>query len=238
MRAIKVVDYDPSWPLLFAEISAEVSSSLGDLVLSIDHIGSTSVPGLAAKPKIDLDVVMISDDVLSTAIGMVRARHFVFHGDTGEKRWAFTRDHEGHGFRLYLCGPGNRAHRERVLFRDYLRNHPERARIYADLKRRLAAEADGDWNFYTGGKSRFRQRNAAIGQPEHVKSECAAHSVSLPISRRRSARRRSRACRHGLPGRRDLPSPCAPPGKRLCCSRYRGGAGCRRSSTSCRAGRP
>ena len=164
MRAIKVVDYDPCWPLLFAEISIEVSILLGDLVLSIDHIGSTSVPGLAAKPKIDLDVV-ISDDALPTAIDMVRATHFVFHGDTGEKRWAFTRDHERHGFKLYLCGPGNRAHRERILFRDYLRNHPERARIYADLKRRLAAEADGDWDFYTGGKTDFVSETLRLASP-------------------------------------------------------------------------
>jgi len=155
MRAIRVVDYDPSWPRLFAEISAEVSILLGDLVLSTDHIGSTSVPGLAAKPKIDLDAVAISDDVLPVAIEAVRAADFVFHGDTGEQRWAFTRDCEGYGFKLYLCGPDNRAHRERILFRDYLRDHPERAKAYADLKRRLAAEADGDWGLYTGGKTTF-----------------------------------------------------------------------------------
>ncbi|MFS8144064.1 GrpB family protein [Rhizobium sp. BR 249] len=156
MRAIKVVDYDPSWPRLFADIGTEVSILLGDLVLSIDHIGSTSVLGLAAKPKIDLDVVVISDDVLPTTIEMVRAADFVFHGNPhGDGRWVFTRNREGYGFRLYLCGPDNRAHQERILFRDYLREHPERAKAYADLKRRLAAEADGDWDFYTGGKSAF-----------------------------------------------------------------------------------
>ncbi|WP_064693341.1 GrpB family protein [Rhizobium aegyptiacum] len=155
MRAINVVDYDPCWPLLFAEISAEISILLGDLVLSIAHIGSTSVPGLAAKPKIDLDIVTTSDDVLPTAIDAVRTADFVFHGDRGEKRCAFTRDHEGYGFKLYLCGPGNRAHRERILFRDYLRDHPERARAYAELKRRLAVEAGGDRDFYTGGKTEF-----------------------------------------------------------------------------------
>ncbi|MBB4293395.1 GrpB-like predicted nucleotidyltransferase (UPF0157 family) [Rhizobium leguminosarum] len=85
MRAVKVVDYDPSWPVLFAEIRAEISTLLGDLLLSIDHIGSTSVPGLAAKPKVDLDVVTISDEVLPTAIDAVRATDFVFHGDIGEK---------------------------------------------------------------------------------------------------------------------------------------------------------
>ena len=155
MRAIKVVDYDPSWPLLFAEISTEISILLGDRLLSIDHIGSTSVPGLAAKPKIDLDAVMISDEFLPTAIEVVRAADFVFHGDTGEQRWAFTRDHQAYGFRLYLCGPDNRGHRERILFRDYLRVHPERAKAYAELKRRLAGEAGGAWDFYTGGKTAF-----------------------------------------------------------------------------------
>lgn len=156
MRAIKVVDYDPSWPRRFADISAEVSILLGEFVLSIDHIGSTSVPGLAAKPKIDIDVVAISDEALRTAIELVRAADFIFHGDPyGEGRWVFTRDCEGHGFKLYLCGPDNHAHRQRILFRDYLRDHPDRAMTYAGLKRRLAAEADGDWEFYTGGKSAF-----------------------------------------------------------------------------------
>jgi GrpB-like predicted nucleotidyltransferase (UPF0157 family) len=155
MRAIEVVDYDPCWPRLFAEISTEVSALLGDRLLSIDHIGSTSVPGLAAKAKIDLDAVVISDTFLPAAIEIVRAADFVFHGDTGEQRWAFTRDHQAYGFKLYLCGPNNRAHRERILFRDYLRDHPERARAYADLKRRLAAEASRDWDFYTGGKTAF-----------------------------------------------------------------------------------
>ncbi|ARM10455.1 MULTISPECIES: GrpB family protein [Rhizobium] len=155
MRAINVVDYDPSWPRLFADISTEVAALLGSLVLSIDHIGSTSVPGLAAKPKIDLDVVAISDDVLPMAIDAVRAADFVFHGDRGEKRWAFTRNHNAYGLRLYLCGPNNRAHRERIVFRDYLRDHPERATAYAELKRRLAAEAGGDWDSYTGGKTAF-----------------------------------------------------------------------------------
>lgn len=155
MRAIKVVDYDPSWPRLFADISTEVAALLGSLVLSIDHIGSTSVPGLAAKPKIDLDVVATSDEVLPMAIDAVRAADFVFHGDRGEKRWAFTRNHDAYGFRLYFCGPNNRAHRERLVFRDYLRDHPERATAYAELKRRLAVEAGGDWDFYTGGKTVF-----------------------------------------------------------------------------------
>ncbi|WP_017966491.1 GrpB family protein [Rhizobium leguminosarum] len=178
MRAIKVLDYNPSWPRLFAEISTEVSALLGDRLLSIDHIGSTSVPGLAANAKIDLAAVMISDVFLPAAIEVVRAADFVFHGDTGEQRWAFTRDHEGHGFKLYLCGPDNRSHRERILFRDYLRDHPERAKAYAELKRRLAAEAGGDWDFYTGGKTAFVSETVRLGCLEDMKwSAPALHAT-------------------------------------------------------------
>ncbi|UWM81496.1 GrpB family protein [Rhizobium sp. SRDI969] len=178
MRAIKVLDYNPSWPRLFAEISTEVSALLGDRLLSIDHIGSTSVPGLAAKAKIDLAAVMISDVFLPAAIEVVRAADFVFHGDTGEQRWAFTRDHEGHGFKLYLCGPDNRSHRERILFRDYLRDHPERAKAYAELKRQLAAEAGGDWDFYTGGKTAFVSETVRLGCLEDMKwSAPALHAT-------------------------------------------------------------
>ncbi len=64
-------------------------------------------------------------------------------------------DETPYGTRLYLCLPDNEAHRERLLFRDYLRAHPEFAANYAALKRRLAEEADGDWDHYTGGKSDF-----------------------------------------------------------------------------------
>src|SRR5262249_5817515 len=141
MRAIKLVDYDPSWPLLYTEMRAEVSRLLGDLLLRVGHIGSTAVPGLAAKPTIDLDAVMMSDTVLPLAIERVTMADFVFHGDLDNAgRWAFTQDREGYGFRLYLCGPDNPAHRERILFRDYLRAHRDRATEYAALKRQLSSE--------------------------------------------------------------------------------------------------
>ncbi|MEZ2130162.1 MULTISPECIES: GrpB family protein [unclassified Sinorhizobium] len=156
MREIRIVDYDPAWPTLFEALGDELAALLGNRLLAVHHIGSTSVPNLPAKPKIDMDAVIVSHDVLPEAIALVKADNYVFHGDPyGGGRWIFTRDHERHGFRLYLCGPDNPAHRDRILFRDYLRQHPQRAQAYADLKRRLAARADGDWDFYTGGKSAF-----------------------------------------------------------------------------------
>jgi len=69
--------------------------------------------------------------------------------------WVFTQGHGSYGTRLYICGPNNTTHAKRILFRDWLRTHPQAASDYAALKRKLAAEANGDWSFYTGGKTDF-----------------------------------------------------------------------------------
>ena len=88
---------------------------------------------------------------------------YVFHGEPwGDGRWTFTADRGGHGIRLYLCLPGNPAHRDRLLFRDWLRGHPRDAADYEALKRRLAREAQYDWSGYTGGKSEFVARIVAL----------------------------------------------------------------------------
>lgn len=133
---------------------------LGDRVADIHHIGSTSVPGLSAKPKIDIDTVVQSDALVGEAVELVKTlAEFTFHGDPyGDGMWTFTSGHGSYGVRLYLCGPDNAHHHKRMLFRDWLREHPEAAAEYATLKRKLAAEANGDWKFYTGGKSEFVAR--------------------------------------------------------------------------------
>lgn len=156
MRPVEIVDYDPSWPAQFAAERDVLLALLGDLVNEIHHIGSTAVPGLAAKPKIDMDAVLSDERFAPQAIELVRETGaYDFHGDPyGDRRWTFTRG-RSRGIRLYLCGPGNPAHLKRVLFRDWLRMHPADAAAYETLKRRLALAADGDWDFYTGGKADF-----------------------------------------------------------------------------------
>ena len=156
MRPVEIVDYDPSWPGQFVAERDALLTLLGDLVDGVHHIGSTSVPGLAAKPKIDMDVVLRADHLISAAIEHVRATGaWDYHGDPhGEGRWTFTRG-RSRGIRLYLCGPGNNAHIDRMLFRDRLRANPDDAAAYEALKHHLAVEANGDWDFYTGGKSDF-----------------------------------------------------------------------------------
>ena len=157
MGAIKVVDYDPRWPALFEQHRLEIAALLDGLAADIHHIGSTAVPGLAAKPKLDIDAVLASPGDVPAALQRLREAGFTFHGDPyGDLRWTFTRDgHDGYGIRLYVCAAGNPAHLDRIRFRDHLRADPRAAAAYDRLKRRLAAGAQGDWDHYTGGKSGF-----------------------------------------------------------------------------------
>lgn len=155
VHPIRLVDYDPAWPALFRSRCETIDALLGHSV-DIHHIGSTSVPGLCAKPKLDIDAVLLSNEARIDATERLKSSGYVFHGDPyGADRWTFTRDETPYGTRLYLSLPGNPAHHDRILFRDYLRAHPEAVENYAALKRRLTLEANGDWDHYTGGKSDF-----------------------------------------------------------------------------------
>jgi GrpB-like predicted nucleotidyltransferase (UPF0157 family) len=155
MRAIRLVDYDSAWPALF-QSRREAITTLLSHPADIHHIGSTSVPGLCAKPKLDIDVVLSSNGGRINATEHLKKDGYVFHGDPYRAdRWTFTKDETPYGTRLYLSLPGNPAHRDRILFRDYLRAHPEAAGTYAALKLLLAHEANGDWDYYSGGKSDF-----------------------------------------------------------------------------------
>jgi GrpB-like predicted nucleotidyltransferase (UPF0157 family) len=157
MSAIKVVDYDPTWPALFEQHRRRLSDLLAGVVEEIHHVGSTAVVGLSAKPKIDIDAVVRSHSMLADAVERVRSvADYTFHGDPyGDGMWTFTTGHGSHGSRLYLCGPDNTTHRKRMIFRDWLRAHPDDAADYAALKLQLASAANGDWKVYTGGKAEF-----------------------------------------------------------------------------------
>lgn len=101
--------------------------------------------------------VLVDDAALDPAIAILRPLEpHVFHGSPyDDGRWMFTIARVGYGVRLTLCGPQNTAHAQCILFRDFLRAHPDRARAYETLKTRLAAEAKNDWAAYTGGKTAF-----------------------------------------------------------------------------------
>jgi len=163
---IEVVDYDPSWPLAFAELKRVIAAALGELALRIEHVGSTAVLGLAAKPIIDMDIVIADLSALSQAISALRELGYEHQGDLGiAGRHAFFRagndvpwdgsGREWQNHHLYVCPEDSPELARHIVFRDYLRQHPLRAEAYAALKRSLAEKFPFDIDAYIEGKSAF-----------------------------------------------------------------------------------
>ncbi len=163
---VLIVPYDPTWPAAFETLRAsllETFAGAEDLRVRVEHVGSTSVPGLLAKPIIDIDVVVASEDGVARAIGALGRAGYEHQGDLGiPGREAFRAPSDGGPARhLYVVVDGNRPYRDHVDLRDYLRTHPAEAREYATLKAALAARfpTDGpeDREAYTDAKADFIQ---------------------------------------------------------------------------------
>ena len=156
---VVVSEYDPEWPELFRQIAEPVRHALGTIALAVEHVGSTSVPGLAAKPVIDVDVVVSSAEDVPAAIERLRDIGYVYQGDKGiPGREAFMWPPHAPRHHLYVVVEGSKPRVDHVRFRDYLRDHPEVARDYAELKRRLAEQHGNDHEAYTNAKSEFVAR--------------------------------------------------------------------------------
>jgi GrpB-like predicted nucleotidyltransferase (UPF0157 family) len=148
-------DYNPSWPALFAKLAKRVETALGDIVLRMEHVGSTAVPGLAAKPIVDMDVV-VRDANLQEAIEYLADLGYEHEGNLGiPGREAFLWPQGETRHHLYLLAESAAEWRRHLAFRDALRANPELRDRYAALKRSLAARYHCDLGAYTLGKSAF-----------------------------------------------------------------------------------
>ncbi len=155
-RPVVVVDYDPRWPSVFDELAQPVRAALGELALRIEHVGSTSVPGLAAKPIIDMSVVVRNERDIPAAVVVLAGLGYVHQGDLGvEGREAFVAPDLLPVHNLYVCYDDSLGLANQIAVRDYLRTHPDRASAYAALKKRLAAEFPNDIAAYVDGKTDF-----------------------------------------------------------------------------------
>ena len=154
---VRIDAYDPRWASMFEEARAEILSRCGALVVGVEHIGSTSVPGLAAKPIID---IMAGVEALDDAPALIESLaaigfEFVPKNDFPGRRF-FRRGLRGAGtHHLHVVEHGGWEWRRHLLFRDHLRAHPERAADYERLKRELAARHGPDRGAYTDAKTPF-----------------------------------------------------------------------------------
>ena len=152
-NSVIVTDYDPQWPRIFEALRDRVLAALGELAVQIEHVGSTSVPGLAAKPIVDMDVVIASESNLSETISRLDAIGYKHQGDLGiAGREAFTQPSGLPEHHLYVCVNGADELRRHIAFRDYLRSHPDDARQYSEVKRAAAQQFGNDRLAYMEAK--------------------------------------------------------------------------------------
>jgi GrpB-like predicted nucleotidyltransferase (UPF0157 family) len=157
-QELDVVPYDDAWPEWFERICGELEPFLGGVALRIDHVGSTSVPELAAKPIIDMDIVVSRDDEVPAVIDRLISAGYRWRGDLGVTgREAFQPPAHSNlpAHHLYLVVKSNRAHLDHVLLRDALRDDPNLRDEYAALKRSNAQIAQGNMDLYVGAKAQF-----------------------------------------------------------------------------------
>jgi GrpB-like predicted nucleotidyltransferase (UPF0157 family) len=154
MPKIVVTEYDPNWPLYFEEIRSYLWPAVQDVALAIEHVGSTAVPGLAAKPIIDVDIVIPPDQEIHELVARLEPLGYTHLGDLGiTGREAFRRPNSHPAHHLYVCPADSMGLRNHLALRDYLRSHPDAVSAYGELKRRLAVTFPDDIDRYVDGKT-------------------------------------------------------------------------------------
>lgn len=164
MRQVTVVRYDARWPAAFERAASEVKAALGESLLAIHHIGSTSITGIHAKPIIDM--LAVASDLLQVdeCSDRMRAIGYEAMGEFGiDGRRYFRRDSAA-GVRteqVHAFAAGSPHVRRHLAFRDFLRAHDALAQEYSQLKQRLAAAYPLDIDAYMDGKEEFIRRTEA-----------------------------------------------------------------------------
>ena len=157
-KPVEVVPYSPGWPAQFEQFAAELHEIYGDNLVELHHIGSTSVPGLSAKPVIDIISVVRNLDAVDAVNAKFEEKGYQVKGELGAIcQRLFVKDDEN-GKRIaniHTWTEGSPQIERHLIFRDYLRAHPDVAEEYAQLKLRLAQEYPTAREGYTGGKSQW-----------------------------------------------------------------------------------
>ena len=155
---IKVVAYDPNWPHEFEKEAKEIQFALGDVALQIHHIGSTSVPGLLAKPVIDIMLEVSNLDALDAQSNEMKKLGYEVMGEYGIAGRRYFRkggDNRTHQIHAFLEGDDNIV--RHIAFRDYLIAHSKIAQDYGELKFKIAQNCNNDIDNYCDAKDPFIQ---------------------------------------------------------------------------------
>lgn len=175
---IIIEDYDPRWPEQFELLRSRIMPVLGSLATVIEHVGSTAVPRLAAKPIIDIDVVLHSAASLPEAIRRLGTLGYEHRGDLGVPgREAFRCPPSDIPHHLYVHGPESREFIRHITFRDHMRANPEDAQAYEHLKRTLAQKYRQDREAYNQAKTEFVETTLRRAQGRRTEHSDAARRI-------------------------------------------------------------
>lgn len=152
---VVVVDYDNRWPLLFDAEAARLRDACKSMGLSLEHMGSTAVPGLCAKPVLDILAGHPATVAALDYVGPFERAGYEHRGDAGITGHQFFRRGQPRAYHIHLVERDGPLWHAYVAFRDYLRANPEAAHQYAELKRTLAVRFPRDREAYLEGKSAF-----------------------------------------------------------------------------------
>ena len=151
-----IVEYDPCWKTRFNEFKDVLWPVVVDYSIGFEHVGSTAVEGLAAKPIIDIDIVVSSMNALLKVIERLVPLGYVHQGELGiQGRHAFFQQENESKLHLYVCLEGSLGLRNHLALRDYLRAHPSAVKEYSNLKKQLAQQYPNNIDCYVEGKTSF-----------------------------------------------------------------------------------
>ncbi len=169
---IKMVSHDPQWRQQFQQEAEQIAFALGDIIVTVHHIGSTAIPNIYAKPILDILLVVHDLTALDGKQPLLVALGYEAHGEFGIPGRRYFRRDNAFGDRthqIHAFAQGSPQIARHLAFRDYILNNPDTAQAYSDLKRELAAKYPNDSEAYMDGKDEFIQeidRRAAQSRRE------------------------------------------------------------------------
>ena len=162
--SVELSDHDPSWRWQFQELRGALAATLGNVAVRIDHVGSTSVPGLVAKPIIDVQISVRDVNDEAAYRGAIESLGFPLRARESGHRYFRRPKGALQIANIHVTELGSESEHEHLLFRDYLRTHPRRAAAYAELKRALQARYAADRISYGEAKGPFVRETLELAQ--------------------------------------------------------------------------
>jgi GrpB-like predicted nucleotidyltransferase (UPF0157 family) len=161
---VRLSPYQPAWQRLFEEEKARLQQAVGPYVLDIQHVGSTSIPGLVAKPILDIAIAVRNFEEATVCIEPIERLGYVYRGELGIPRRHYFRKGQPRTHHLHVNEIESVDYENQILFRDYLIHHRDMAQAYGALKLNLARRFPVDRDAYLAGKAPFIEHVLALAR--------------------------------------------------------------------------